>query len=216
MQQIIRFTCSGFLGFFITLVLFFGMMKLLGSGYKVSNSDSLNFNISYVKAEVDTKERKRLKKKPPEMKKSSQPPAAPRLNVVQSDHAMINLPSNFNNGKNLNILNKIDLPGFNMDVGGANIDSQGGFKAGIPPIYPPKALLKNTEGWVKVLISIDEFGSVSAVSVLDSNPARLFDEAALKAVRKWSYYEKKVNDEPVPYQVTQTVEFNIETIIIED
>ncbi len=194
------------------MALFFGMMNLLGSKSNTLNSDTMDFRISYVKAEVETKQRKRQKKIPPEMQKSSQPPAAPRLNIPQNANPLINLPNNFVSGQNLNILDRISLPGFSMNTGGVNIDSQGGVKAGIPPIYPPKALLKNTEGWVQVMISVNAMGLVSEVTVLDSYPARLFDEAAVKAVRKWSFYQKQVYEKAVPYQFTQTIEFKIEHI----
>ena len=108
------------------------------------------------------------------------------------------------------------MPGFKMAVEGANIDSQGGVKAGIPPIYPPAAILKNAEGWVQVLISVNEMGLVSDVTVVKANPPRLFDNAAIKAVRKWSFYQKKVDDIAVPYQFSQTIEFKIDQIIEQD
>jgi protein TonB len=216
MQQMIRFTCSGFLGFFITAALFIGMLNLLDLNYKVINTENMDFKISYVNAEIDIKERKRQIKKPPEIQKSSQPPAAPQLKIVQNDSPMFNSPNTYNNGKNLNILNKISMPGLKMDVEGANIASQGGVKAGIPPIYPPAAILKNAEGWVQVMISVNEMGSVSDVAVLKSNPPRLFDNAAIKAVKKWSFYQKKVDDKAVPYQFSQTIEFKIDPIIEEN
>ncbi len=212
MQRIIRFGCSGFMGMLITAALFLGMMGLLGGSTKAFDTENLDFRISYVQAEVETKHRKRLIKKPPEIQKTSQPPAAPRMNTDQKDNALINIPNNFDSGKSLNILNKISLPGFSMDVGEPNIGSQGGVKAGMPPMYPPKALLKNIEGWVHVKISVNEMGFASEVIVLDSDPPRLFDAAAINAVKKWSFYQQEENGISVPFQLTQTIEFKIDQI----
>lgn len=209
MQDAIRYTFSGIMGFLITLTLFFGMKSLLGDRAKIKDNDFLDFKISYVKAEIETKQRSRQRKKPPEPEKSSQPPAAPKLNVAQNNKSLVDMLSDYNNGKNLNILKNMGLPGLNVNIGKPSIDNQGGLKAGIPPIYPPKALLNNIEGWVHVKISVNAFGSVDDVLVLNSEPARLFDEAALKAVRKWAFHQKKINDTPVPFEFTQTIEFKL-------
>ncbi|MCB1581866.1 MAG: energy transducer TonB [Xanthomonadales bacterium] len=186
------------------------MLKLLGNSPKLINTDSFDLSISYVKAEVDTKEKKRQKKKPPEPEKTTQPPSVPKLNIAQSNHAELNIPTAYSQAKSLNLLSKTSIPGFNFHLGSPKVGSQGGIKAGIPPVYPPKALLNNTEGWVQVLIEINERGSVSQVSVLDAEPARLFEEAAIKAVRKWSFYPKKENGVAVPYQLIQIIEFKID------
>jgi protein TonB len=216
MFHLIRYTCSGILGFFITAALFIGMLNLLGSKSFYMSSETLDFSISYVKAEAETKQRKRQKKKPPEQQKTPQPPSAPRLQVVQNDNAIINIPNDYSQMNNLNLLNKTRVPGFSMHLGEPNIGSQGGIKAGIPPVYPPKAILKNIEGWVQVMIEINEMGLVSKVSVIKAEPARLFEEAALKAVKKWSFYPKKENGRAVPYQMIQTIEFKIDQIIEEE
>ncbi len=216
MYQAIRYTCSGILGFFITAALFVGMLNLLGSGSKFVSTDSLDLSISYVKAEVETKQKQRQRKKPPEPEKTTQPPTVPRLNTVQNNNAVLNMPTDFSQGKNINLLNKSSAPGFSVHLGGPNFGSQGGIKAGIPPIYPPKALLNNIEGWVQVLIEVNEMGTVSKVSVLKAEPKHLFEEAALKAVRKWSFYPQKENGVAVPYQSIQTIEFKLEQIIEEE
>lgn len=210
MTQFLRYTCSGIMALVVTVALFVGMLNLLDSQHHIFSEKVLNFGISYVKTEIDTKHRKRQIKKPPERQKSSQPPAAPRMNVIQNENAIINLPNEFDNGHNFNILEKIDLPGFSIQLNDTNIDSQGGLKAGIPPIYPPAALLKNTEGWVQVKILVNEFGMVNDVLVMNANPARIFDNAAIKAVRKWKFYPNKVNGKSTPYETTQTIEFKLD------
>ncbi len=105
--------------------------------------------------------------------------------------------------------NEISLPG--VGVGGHySAGNPGGVKAAIPPMYPPTALMSKTEGWVKVQISVNEFGTVSAVSVIDAEPARVFNAAAKKAVRKWKFYPKTSGGKAMSFVAIQTIEFKID------
>ena len=67
----------------------------------------------------------------------------------------------------------------------------------IQPQYPVDAARKGLEGWVKLSFSIDKTGSVSQVQVLDSSPARVFDNAARRALKRWRYKAKFVNGVPM-------------------
>ncbi len=212
LQYFIRISVSGLLGFVITAALFIAMLNVLDTRKNEPASKGMDFSISYIKAEQETQTKSRKITKPPEPKKTSQPPAVPRLQLEQNHKTTIDLSNSFTQGKNINILEKINLPGFKMAVGATPIGTQGGIKAAMPPIYPPAAIMKNKEGWVQVLISVNEVGQVSDVSVLNANPARLFDSAALKAVRKWKFYTKNEYGKAVPYQFTQTIEFKLDQL----
>jgi TonB family protein len=52
---------------------------------------------------------------------------------------------------------------------------------------------RKTHGHVVVNIEITETGRVGNVTVMDSTPRGVFDEAALSAVRKWQYEPRKEN-----------------------
>jgi len=56
-----------------------------------------------------------------------------------------------------------------------------------PPVYPARALVRKTEGWVKLQLIIDATGKVADARVLDAKPSGVFDAAALKAVRRWRF-----------------------------
>ena len=56
-----------------------------------------------------------------------------------------------------------------------------------PPRYPSRALKSETEGWVKVGFYIDTQGIPSEVKVLEAEPAKTFNEAAIKSVQKWRF-----------------------------
>ena len=209
MQQMLRFTCSGLVSFWITAGLFLGMLHLVNFKGILKFVEELDFSISYVQDELDTKHRKRIKKKPPEVKKATQPPAMPKIQTAQKAQTDIPFASRPSSSHNMNILDQIQLPGLNINVGQPGDYAQGGVKSGIAPMYPMNALMKGTEGWVKVKITIDALGQVSAVEVLDAYPPRVFDDAAIRTVQKWKFYQKLENNQAVSYQLSQTIDFKI-------
>ncbi|MDD9940025.1 MAG: TonB family protein [Myxococcales bacterium] len=67
----------------------------------------------------------------------------------------------------------------------------------VEPRYPPVQAQEGVEGWVKLRFSIGKSGQTKNVSVVDSKPPVVFDEAALTAVRKWKYQPKVVDGQQV-------------------
>ncbi len=59
--------------------------------------------------------------------------------------------------------------------------------AGSEPEYPASARRRGIEGQVVIDVATDATGAVSDASVLQSEPAGVFDAAALRAVRRWRY-----------------------------
>ena len=60
----------------------------------------------------------------------------------------------------------------------------------IAPDYPPRALSRGLEGWVKVQFTITPTGTVQNAIVVDADPKNMFDDAALKAIARWRYNPK--------------------------
>ncbi len=56
-----------------------------------------------------------------------------------------------------------------------------------PPRYPNRALKAGTEGWVQVRFEITKEGVPVNIEVLDSEPKKVFDDAAVKSVKKWRF-----------------------------
>ena len=77
----------------------------------------------------------------------------------------------------------------------------------VNPKYPMDAMRKGTEGWVKLAFDINKVGKVVNISVIDSQPKRIFDKAARHALRKWKYQAKSVDGQAV-YQKAHTVQLD--------
>jgi protein TonB len=77
----------------------------------------------------------------------------------------------------------------------------------VPPVYPVIAQQAHVEGKViiEAIIGID--GRVKEARVVVSKP--LLDEAALSAVRQWTFTPTLLNGVPVPVIMTVTVDFKI-------
>ena len=79
----------------------------------------------------------------------------------------------------------------------------------INPQYPRNELLAGVEGWVKVRFTVAPYGSVSSPKVIQSKPPRVFDTAALRAIKKWKFKPKVVNGIAVQQDGTQLIEFKL-------
>ena len=77
----------------------------------------------------------------------------------------------------------------------------------VPPIYPRDAQRAGTEGWVKVEFTISPDGSTSNLLVRESEPAQVFDKAALDSVSKWRFEPIRKNDSPVAQRAMLVVRF---------
>jgi protein TonB len=77
----------------------------------------------------------------------------------------------------------------------------------VAPVYPPIAQQARVEGTVILEATIDPSGRVIAARVLKSIP--LLNEAAIAAVKQWTYTPTLLNGIPVPVIMTVTVTFKL-------
>lgn len=57
----------------------------------------------------------------------------------------------------------------------------------VEPTYPPEAARQGQSGFVEVEFTVDATGKVTSVSVIDARPVRVFESAAVKAVKQWTF-----------------------------
>ena len=107
-----------------------------------------------------------------------------------------------------------------MDVGGTDT----GFNTGglmtdgdatpivrINPRYPPEAARDGISGWVLLRFTIDEMGGVTNVEVIDSNPRRMFDQEARRALLRWKYKLKIIDGKAIAQPgMTVQLDFNLD------
>ena len=77
--------------------------------------------------------------------------------------------------------------------------------------YPRKALRKGQEGYVVIEFDIDTDGAILDPYVIESEPAGVFERAAIKSVRKWLYKAPTYNGVSVKVNNVQVrVSFNFD------
>ena len=164
------------------------MQYLIATGEKALSDDSSVRFVDFVRVKrdenVEVKEQK--PKKPP--KPDTPPPAAP----PQSQ-----------NDVNPNAISTAMAPlaaDSSMSMGGMSFGNADGDYLPIvkvAPIYPRRALTRGLEGWVLLEFTVTKLGTVVDIKVLESDPANIFDKAAVSAAAKFKYKPKVVNGEPI-------------------
>jgi protein TonB len=79
----------------------------------------------------------------------------------------------------------------------------------IPPRYPMRAQTRRIEGWVKIEFIITEEGTVANAKVTESKPSKIFNSAALRAIKKWKFKTKVVDGIAVRQPAVQTLTFKL-------
>lgn len=76
-----------------------------------------------------------------------------------------------------------------------------------PPLYPPEAIAACEGGVAIVLVDVDKDGAIVGAVVERSSRNPYFDQAALDAARRWTYYPGSEHGERVSGRVRIPVEF---------
>lgn len=72
------------------------------------------------------------------------------------------------------------------------------------PSYPDQAQQRGVTGRVVVQFTVRKDGKVEDVKVVESQPPEVFDDAVLRAVRKWRYEPPKKSGVPIEYPGART------------
>jgi protein TonB len=195
-------------GVVVALLLFLLMEALVGGreGFERDTSGGQIVDFIRVPEEelVQRKEREPPKKPPPPDK----PPPPPKVQVSSPQAPQRQMLD-------------IETPDISTGMTGGPIVAAGWQAAGaaaegdiipivrIEPNYPREALIKGIEGWVRVKFTILPDGSVANPSVIDSEPPRLFNRDALRAILRWKFKPRIVDGQPVARDAEQTIEFKM-------
>lgn len=77
-----------------------------------------------------------------------------------------------------------------------------------PPTFPAEARRRKVTGWVDLKLQIDASGRVTGAAVVGSQPGRIFDAEAKRAVMRWRFSPKTVDSKAVASSVNQRITFN--------
>jgi protein TonB len=81
---------------------------------------------------------------------------------------------------------------------------------GIRIEYPADALRKNVEGWVELDYVVTSDGKVASITVVDSNPAGVFESAAIRALSRVRYKPALVGSKPSAVNTKMRIAFKME------
>ncbi|HVB84731.1 MAG TPA: energy transducer TonB [Rhodanobacteraceae bacterium] len=79
----------------------------------------------------------------------------------------------------------------------------------VPPKYPLQAARDNQQGWVEVEFTVTTDGRVSNAQVVDAQPRRVFDRAAIEAVSRWQFKPALINGTPTAVVLKRKLEFKL-------
>ena len=184
----------------ITVSLFLLMAYLITPQGKVPQTVDEDPVISITREQREEKTERKERVKPDKPKQEEIPPPPP---IVRS------LPRANTDNQAVSL----ELPDFDpTDSLKAN---QGDRRATaivkIPPQYPQHLLNKGTEGWVLVEFTITASGTVEDIRVVDGEPKRVFDKAAIRSIKRWKFQPKIVNGKPVAqYNMREVFRFEIQ------
>lgn len=167
------------LGILTAFALFWVMQALIGVSGDLQEPGR-RLAVDFVRLRKDSTPQLK-KREPPKREKPEQPPPPPELNMAQ------NLKPSEVVGDIIPIADtSLELAkSTSLGVGGSDRDIVPLVR--VDPEYPPRAKQRGIEGWVEVEFTITKVGTVRDERVLNSNPPRVFDRAALQAIRRWRY-----------------------------
>ena len=204
-----RFVVSTTVGVFVALLLFWLMDTLISGSDKLERNRDEAVRLDFIKGDQDELEQVKKREPPPEPEPPKEPPPPPKMTVDNPDQPRQDMPD-------------IEMPRIDLGLTSGSGPYLGNWSAGDPgaegdvipivriePQFPREALLKGIGGWVELEFTIEPDGSVSDPKIIDSQPPRIFDRNALRAIYKWKFKPRIVDGKPVARRARQRMEFSI-------
>lgn len=188
-SSLVRFGSALLVAGVATFAVFWVMQSLISSGGSVLNEKDFGRIESFVMQkpddEIQTKERK--PQKPPTPPQEPPKPDMPAPDVAEASTAGFDI-GGFEIGADLNV---------DAGLGGGSGDGEYLPIVKVAPTYPRRAAQKGIEGYVVVEFTVSKLGTVINPRVIESDPANIFDRAALNAAKKFKYKPKIENGKAV-------------------
>lgn len=175
-------------------VVIFTVIQLMVVNRQMRLSDASNFEIAnFIRMQEQAREvHSRRDPKAPEKPRSEEQQDLSRLAQASKSGAAGGLA--------------VDMPDIEIDVdvgGGIQIARELTPLVRMPAEYPYAARADGTEGYVILMFTVTETGSVADPEILVSDPPGVFDRSAIRAVLKWKYQPQLIDGKPAEV-VTKT------------
>jgi len=206
-----RYSTSTLIAIVISFFTFLGMSLLVTSPntQKKHSFEPVNFSMVEEMQAPDVNTPTKPKEPPPQ-EKVKQPPVAPAIDIAtKTDRPIVPLPTGKVATSDFD-LEHLSLLAPSTPGTGASKDGDVIQVFPIQPRYPIKQLNNKIEGWVKVEFTVNEFGKVSNIKVLDSQPKRVFNNEVKRALMKSKFEPAMIDGHAISQTAVQTVEFKIE------
>lgn len=201
-----RYLISLGLGVFVAFSLF-GLMNSLisgGAGGQLKATDTQFVDFVRVKRDETTRTKERQVPDKPEPPKK---PPPPQLSAQQQDTRPT--PPEL----------QMNMPNVGSSFAGTGPYLGNPFSGGtgdgdvipivqIEPQYPREALIECISGVVNLEFTILEDGSVEDPRVISSDPPRLFDRSALRAILRWKFKPRIIDGRPIARTARLPLEFS--------
>lgn len=194
----------------LALLVFLAMRLLVATDGIFQEPDKSHTYLNFVRVDtsnqdVNTKDRRLPEPPPPPETPPDVPDLSSQMMASATDMSMqmpkISTQVSGGNGPFLGSLAAGDgMAGFDTDVMPV---------VRVPPAYPQRAKQARLEGSVTMAVTIRPDGSVADVQVIESDPPRLFDQAAVQAMQRWKFRPKIVGGKPQAQRARQTIEFKL-------
>jgi len=198
------------LGVAISLALFWLMQMMISNNQqglkKTENIHMTEFVRLKRETKLQTKERRIPDEPPPEKR-----PPPPKMRVQQTQVTQTTAPQMD--------MPMLDIPLSTKQFSGSLVNGlqigAGGISTNviplvrIPPRYPMRAANRHIEGWVKVEFTITEQGTVKDAIVIDAQPSKIFNRAALQAIKRWKFKAKIIGGEAFEQRAIQVLQFKL-------
>lgn len=208
----VRLISSLVIGVIVALALFLLMHALISGTGSVDASRDDGQIVDFVRVERESEARRKERQVPKEPPPPDKPPPPPKLEVSDQQKPP---PQRLNM-----ITPNIDSPlgtGTGPYLGGYQQGQQAAEGDAIPifqirPQFPREALLEGISGWVRMEFTITPTGTVEDVKVVESEPRRLFDRNAVRALLKWKFKPRVIDGQAVSRKARITLDFNLDEL----
>ncbi len=95
-------------------------------------------------------------------------------------------------------------------LGAASVDTPPRLKHYSPPLYPPRARGQNIEGKVVVRCVVSTGGKVMDARIIRAEPSGYFEKAALKSVKKWTFFPAELKGEKTAVYLDIPLSFSLD------